>query len=101
MFTKFGKESAECNKKRLTGMSEEYYQNRTRCICGVCISDGFSRERHENTKGHMNFITCGNIFQGSLNYLVNTWQEANFNEVRKAIYAGLMLIKTLESITTQ
>ena len=49
-------------------------------------------ERHENTKGHMNFITCGNIFQGSLNYFVNKCQEADFNEVRKAIYAGLMLI---------
>ena len=72
MFTKLCKKCAECKKKRLTGKRDEYYQNRTKCIRGMCISDGFSRERHENTKGHMNFITCGNIFQGSLNYLVNT-----------------------------
>ena len=101
MFTKFGKKCAECKKKRLTGKREEYYQNRTRCICGVYISDGFPRERHEKTKWHMKVMKCGNRFQGSLTYLVNTGQKANFNKVRNAIYAGLMLIKTLEALTTQ
>ena len=101
MFTNFGKECAECKKKRLTGKREEYYQNRTRCICGVYISDGYPKERHEKTKGHINFMKCGNRFPKSLEYLVNTGQEANYNKVSKAIFAGQMRIKSLEPQTTQ
>ena len=55
MFTKFGKECAECKKKLFTGKREEYNQNRTRYMWRIYfgwISKGKTREN----KGTYNFF---------------------------------------------
>ena len=65
------------------------------------ISDGYPKERHEKTKGHINFMKCGTRFPGGLEYLVNSGQEAKYNKLSKSIFAGQMRIKDLESQTKQ
>ena len=48
------------------------YSNRYRCECGLYISDGNPKEKHEKTKAHHNYLKYGMRAPESLDCLENT-----------------------------
>ena len=86
LFTKCGHECSECKKKRREKERERFYTNRKRCACGSFLSDGYSKEKHENTKGHQNYLKYG--YKGgskSIDYLINTNQYEKFVKCERSI----------------
>ena len=58
-YKKYGHECSDCRKMRYGNQREKFYNNRVKCECGIYISDGNSKEKHEKTKAHQNFLTYG------------------------------------------
>ena len=58
-FRKYGNECSKCKETRISKQKQKYYKNRTRCICGLYISDANPKEKHEKTNSHQNYIKYG------------------------------------------
>ena len=69
MFTKYGNKCSDCKKKRVEKGREMFYINRTKCVCGLYISDGNPKEKHEMKNSHQNFIKHGTRNPDGLKYI--------------------------------
>lgn len=74
MFTKYGNECFECKKLITQNAREKFYKNRVRCVCGLYISDGNPKEKHEQTQKHKDFVN--GVKRAPPNYCKN-WAEVN------------------------
>ena len=84
-FKKYGNECADCKAQRIEKAREVYYKNRTRCVCGLYISDANPKEKHEKTKSHQNFIEYGTRSPDGLEYLERVGRTKDVCKILKGI----------------
>ena len=58
-FKKYGKECKDCKISREKDSTKRFYEDRYKCICGSYISKANPKEKHEQTKGHQDYIQKG------------------------------------------
>ena len=64
-FTKYGTVCKPCKDEWNAKNKKRFYTNRKRCVCGLYISDGNPKEKHEKTKSHQNYIKYGSRSYGN------------------------------------
>ena len=71
-FKKYGTECSTCKRERNEKQRQCFYSNRYRCECGLYISDGNPKEKHEKTKAHQNYLKYGMRAPEGLDFLERT-----------------------------
>ena len=84
-FTKYGTECKECKIKRTQVNRERFYVNRYRCECGLYVSDGNPKDKHEKTKVHQNYLKFGCRYPNGLDFLYRTDKIEQLNKCLEGI----------------
>ena len=84
-FRKYGNECSKCKEERNNKQKQKYYKNRTRCICGLYISDANPMEKHEKTNSHQNFIKYGTRNSDEYDYVCTNGNEQQRLKMNVAI----------------
>ena len=58
-FKKYGKVCKECKDKNASTNFAKFYTNRYKCECGSYISDGNTKEKHDQSFKHRHYMKYG------------------------------------------